>query len=1210
MSEKWTSDQLKAIETTDKAVIVSAAAGSGKTAVLIERTIRLLIDKDKQIPADKLLAVTFTNDAASQMREKLSIALNKKIEEDPTNEWLQSQQMKLQMAKIATINAFCLDLVKNNIHYFDISSGVRILDETEYSVMQTKALEEIMEKYYNEKPELMTFLNNAFCVGDDRKLSEIVLQLYNFSRSLPFKDSWFKKVLESYDINSEMYMSWEKTAFSSIFSQLEIANSSIIEADKIADSLTCYKGVANLIKEDFALAQELMRDLNSTGWDELSKKLGNISFSRFNGRADKGTSPGAIEVAKVEYIKNLRNNYKSEISAIQKSFKYSMKQIEEDLIQNKTAMEYLLMLVNDLWDYLWEQKVIKNAIDFADVELMSIQLLAEETENGYRKTQLAKDIQNGDDYRIILIDEFQDVNNLQDIIFKMLSKSEKDEIIGGNMFVVGDIKQSIYRFRQANPNIFIQTRKDAREEENKDIITEIKLRKNFRSRKCVIDFVNFVFEKIMSSELGEVDYDVDEALDLGASYDERQLDTEILIVNSSSDDEEDTENVLTDEPLTVAKRIKNMLKEGHPVFENGVSRPCRQSDFCVLLRSKTVNKEYIKAFQTVGLQAQCEELTGYLRSREISVLINMLTVIDNPMNDIALATVLMSPIFMFSADEISELRLENKASKLYSIFLGVIAENDDKINKKITLQNIVLENKCKAVVEKIRELRFYASSMTLERLIIKIYDSTDFFSLASTFKDSTQKRANLRLLLEYANSYDKSISGGLTGFIRYINVIFKNGGDLKQAGIISNTADSVAIKTIHKSKGLEYPFVFLCRTATKFTQQKRDLSKEMLINLYSGIGFRFKNNSNLTKYTTLPYDAIRISNEKELLSEEMRLLYVALTRAKEKLFITYIINDTIIKRIDSLALSISKTRGVAPSIVKSAGSMQDWLTMALLTYKNDDFLRKQCVSDCEIPLNETQADISFVTEVQDGENISSEINELAKNAEKIIASKEIISEIKRYINFEYDTSLSKTTSKLSVSEIAKKDTPFEFFYQIPSLKDEKGKLSAAEKGTATHSFMENADFENARIDVEEEINRLVSIGLLSKKEGNAINKPAVQAFFHGDFYDRIRKSRNIMREKQFLVMISELKLDDEAIIEYNNTDAMLQGIADCIFEEEDGYVLVDYKTDNVKSVDELTQHYTLQLKLYKAAFDLILDKPVKSSYIYSFKLQAGIEIDL
>ena len=1209
MSVKWTNDQLSAITTTDKGVIVSAAAGSGKTAVLIERVIRLLIDEKNQLPADKLLAVTFTNDAAAQMREKLSVALNKKIEEDPTNEWLQLQQMKLELAKISTINSFCLELVKNNIQQFDISNGVRIIDEAESFVMLEKALETVLEKHYDEDADNMSMLNNYFSIGNDNKLVDIITQLYNFSRSLPFKDSWFKNVIDSYNTDSANYKQWKTILFDNLNSEFSIIRNLFNEVCQLANSLKYYPKTKDIIlKNDLELFEEIEKTIKLGEWDKIAEALNNISFDRFYGKPDKNApKDNIIEKLVVEKIKGYRDNYKKSLESLAKLFSYSEAQITADLEASRKILESLVAIVNDLWDELWEQKVSKNAIDFSDVEILSIQLLCEETENGYKKSQLAKDIVNNNTYKIILIDEFQDVNNLQDLIFKMLSETEDDTIIGKNMFVVGDVKQSIYRFRQANPNIFIETRNDANKPQNAEKLKEIKLRTNFRSRDCVIDFVNFVFENIMSKKMGEVDYDINEALVLGADYNSKKLSTEILVIRKDEDIELDDETVDYSEPSVVAAKIRSMIDNGFPVYENSQERPCRQSDFCVLVRSRTVNKEYIEAFAQAGLSVQSEELTGYLRSREISILINMLNVIDNPMNDIAFASVLLSPIFMFSADDIAVIKNASSYRKLYPAFLTIIGETKDK---ELDIKSEELKYKCAGVVAKIKELRYYASSLTLEQLIRKIYDSTDFFLIASTYDDGAQKRANLRLLLEYAFSYDNSIGGGLTGFIRYINSVFNNGGDLKQSGVLNNYTDSVVIKTIHKSKGLEFPFVFLCRTATTFRNQRNDLSRQMLINLYNGIGFRLQEPEKYLKYTTLPYDAIKLVNETEMLSEEMRLLYVALTRAKEHLFITYSMGNNFQKKIESLAMSIARAGRVTPEIVRTANSMQDWLTMALLVYEGDSFLRDMCVAELKIPTHSTNASIEFIEGAdilsrQDlSEQQSSESIKETKPSEKIIA------EIEHYLDFKYDEKYSQTQSKLSVSEVAKKDTSLEYFYQLPRLDEEVGKLTAAEKGTATHSFMELADYDKAQQDVESEIRRLISIGLLSEKQGEAIKTKSITAFFSSKFYARMKKSKNLMREKQFLVMISDLKLDLDELSVYNGTDGMLQGIADCVFEEDDGYVLVDYKTDNVKSFDELKEHYSLQLMLYKAAFDLILDKPVKSSYIYSFKLEQGAEITL
>lgn len=1188
---KWTSEQLSAINTTDSGVIVSAAAGSGKTAVLIERTIRLLCDEKNKVPVEKLLAVTFTNDAAAQMREKLSNALNDRIELDPTNEWLQQQQMKLQMAKIATINSFCFDLVKNNVDKLDISNGVRILDETESKALIADALEETMEYNYSTNAEMMKRLNSLFCSGDDSNLCDIVLQLYQFSRSLPFKDTWFRNTIESFDDKNYKDDIWTKIILDDIKETFSLCYNNISESYRVASKLLYFSKTKEIVVDDMSIANDIQLHFENDNLQKLSHHLQNINWKRFYAKPDKN-APSAceIEIASVEYIKELREKYKNDIKKITELVSFNDADIKKDLMTSKQTLKDLLVLINDLESRIWEVKLDKNAIDFSDVEMLSIKLLTKETEDGFVRTELAQSILSEKQYQIILIDEFQDVNNLQDIIFKVLSDTDDCKIIGKNMFVVGDVKQSIYRFRQANPNIFIETQRQAHEIENNGHITEIKLKKNFRSRKNVVDFVNFVFKCVMSKKVGQIEYTNDEALQLGTEFNTPDMDTEILIVNPNE----------ADEYTITAQRIKQLIDEKTIVTENGITRACRQSDFCILLRSRTHLKEYVQALRDVGLKSLTEELSGYLRSREISILISMLTILDNPMNDIAMASVLLSPVFMFTDNDVADLRMVKAGAKLYSIMLIVIKE------KNADIYSNELIGKCKKAVDTIKTLRFYASGYSLERLIRKIYDTTDFMSFVSAYKDGKQKRANLRLLLEYANSYDNSIAGGLSGFIRYINVIFKSGGDFKQAGIVTSSSDAVIIKTIHKSKGLEFPFVFLCSSSTEFTVAKRDLSKQMIINLDSGIGFRFKDDKILASFETLPYDAVKISNRIEMLSEEMRLLYVALTRAKEKLFITFNEKESFQKKVRQIALDISREGMLSASLVKDANSMQEWLTMALIMYDGKNYLKEKYADDINLPFVPTKSNINFLNLdlKSTNEDKQSTQNEVESNIDE-----SIVNNIKHYINYVYDEKLSNTTAKLTVSEIAKKDSTLDYFYQVPKLDIDERKLTPAEKGTATHNFMQFANYEKASTNVQSEVERLVNLGHLSKKQGEAVELETVNAFFDGELYSRLKNSKNVMREKQFEVMISDLDIDIEELSQYNNTDGMLQGIADCIFEEDDGYVLIDYKTDNVKTIDELKNHYTTQLLLYKKSFDIILDKPVKSCYIYSFKLKRGIEIN-
>ncbi len=1183
----WTDEQISAINAVGKGVIVSAAAGSGKTAVLIERTIRLLCDCENKIPVEKLLAVTFTNDAASQLREKLTVALNQKIEENPENQWLLTQQLNLQRARISTINSFCFDIVKNNIDKFDISSGVRILDDVESETILQNSLEAVFEDCYKNNSEMMTYLFNCFCKDNDNILMDYVKKLYNFSLSLPFKEKWFNELLSGYEVGSDYYNKWLKILKEYLIDNFEILFSYVKEAYSIATTLTNYSKTMDVIGSDFAQVDEI-KNSDFSNLDDVLSKLNSFKFATFGSKPDDKTLVSTeTEKPLVEKIKALRDTYKNEIKDLATSVEYKERYIEQDLAENKKALSHLLFLVQNLEQKVWEEKVERNAIDFSDVEIMSVKLLSKELGDKFVRSDLAKEILSEDRYAIVLIDEFQDVNNLQDTIFKLLSKGDNLDFIGENVFVVGDVKQSIYRFRQANPNIFISNRKLANLATNSEVLEEINLRKNFRSRKNVIDFVNFVFKGIMSEEIGEVEYNSDEQLVLGANYPENPHSTEILLCSPEN------------EYQVIVNRIKQMIKDKVLVFDEGEMRPCRQKDFCILVRSgKKQGKLAINAIKEGGLSPLSEEMTGYLRSPEISLLINILNVIDNPMEEIPLVSVMYCPVFAFSDDDIATIRFLYQKERLYTGIISYKNEGED----------LVLREKCGHFLSIIKKLRVFSTSANLETLIRKIYDTTDMISLTCLYNDSEQKRANLRLLIDYANTFDETVSGGVGGFLRYINRVFDIKKDFKQAGIVFESSDAITVKTIHKSKGLEYPFVFMCGLSSEFSGFKLDINNSIQINLDSGIGFKFKNNQTLEKYTTMTYCAVQMKNRNELLSEEMRLLYVALTRAKEKLILTFAPKENAKKKYFELANDIRKSKGVVPAISKKATCFLDWIFMSLLQEEKSNPLKEKYL-DFDIG-NYLPCDskIEFISACEDGELLSFEEEITEVKSYKYLQNFELEKKIRDNINFSYEEIDTKLAAKVTVSEISKESEDFSLSFKIADL-SKKSALSPTEKGIATHLFMQFANFENAEKDVTKEALRLVGKGHLTKKQSGGVDIFTLENFFASEFYGRMKNSQNVMREKQFLVMIDDLSIENNDILsDYQNTDGMLQGVADCIFEEEDGYVLVDYKTDRVKDISNLIENYSFQLQLYKSAFDTILDKPIKSCYIYSFHLTNGIEL--
>lgn len=1181
----WTEDQLKAINTQDKGVIVSAAAGSGKTAVLVERTIRMLCDEEKKIPADKLLAVTFTNDAASQMKEKLSAALEKKIRENPENEWLVSQQEKLALAQITTINSFCYDFVRNHIHEFDFESGVSICDENDNKTIFDTALLQTMEELYETEPSDMAFLNDYLCLETDREIFEALTDLNTFFESIPFKDEWIDIQRKRYSSDEFFDEITEKTK-QKILSEIRFLT---LQAEKLkgkAERLQLTDAPLRVVSSDISKLCELIDESDNITLDELYEKMKSVKFDTFSGlRLSKNKeydNAFLLEKAACDSIKNLRNDIKKQFDALKGRIVATSEQTKRDRVVCQRLFEILIKAEDVLCKNIHDAKVQRNVLSFSDVEHMAVELLLLDR---HTRTSLCEEIVQNGYYKVILIDEFQDVNNMQDLIFKAISDTDDLEVIGKNVFVVGDMKQSIYSFRLSNPRLFDKVRKSAETQEN---VEKIDFLKNFRSRSSVIESVNFFFENLMTLDMGEIDYrDKKEQLVTGAGYN-RENDAPVE-VNIIKEEEKIPEYFGFDnEQLSIAKRIYELIKEGAKVEEDGETRGCRPGDFCILTRGRNAHKGLSKALEYVGIKSTYDASDGYLKSREISVILNLLKVLDNPMSDIPLLSVMLSPIMMFTPDDTALIRNIDKRKKLYQNLTSL-----DKI-KNISES---LYDKAAAAVNLIKELRFLSASMSTERLIRKIYLKTNYYAIASTYKDAGN-RDNLTLLLRYASSFDATSGKGLSGFLRYINSVFENGNDFKTMQVSSNSSDSVIITTMHSSKGLEYPFVFLSDLDKQMNTA--DVKKQMIVNERRGISFKYNDKELFTKSVPLHYAYLKENYIDESISEEIRILYVAMTRAKERLFLPIYLNKKNLSKLKSLATILSNTGCVCAELLKFTDGMFRWIVLLLLDHKDMEHLREISEADFSSFLLAEKG--SFTERIIEGVSTP-------KKPEEALLDDNIPMYTDSFdFSYSYDNRLSKTPAKLSVSEVVKEDKEFVFYPQIPKFSEEIGKYTAAERGTITHSFMELCDFKLASQNLDSELERLVASGKLSQRKAESIDRRAVTAFFESDIYKRLTASKNVMREKAFLVKISDINTNEIDMSEYDDTDGMLQGIADCIFEEENGYVLIDYKTDRVKDEEDLRENYKDQLKLYKAAFDIILDKPIISAYIYSFVLAKGIEV--
>lgn len=1221
----WTEAQRDAISIRGRAVIVSAAAGSGKTSVLVERLAQLLADCDDKIPAEQMAVVTFTNDAAQGMRMRLTAELEKRISENPENTWLREQLLHLGMAKISTIHAFCFDLIRENLSSLNITAGFRIADGMEQSVLLSEAVNAAIEEGCRFRREETDLLYDFFCTRTDAALEEIVTSLYKFLLSVPFGEDWLETVINrckapfspDTDILAESYLRTPEQLYRKAARMAELAcgYASDIGADKPCELM---KSEA----EAFLSAAERLRD-KALPWDE--RVAFNISFAamRFP-KIEKG-SPEEMEK---ERIQALRNAYKKLITGI-RELMLSTEQIEEDYRIHADILSALRNILASVRTEMNRVKAEKNLLDFSDAEQLTLKLLAVKREDGtLEKSSLAKEL--SEFYRVIMVDEFQDSNNIQDLIFKLLSNGGTAERNGDSFFAVGDIKQSIYRFRQANPKIFLrmteQSERYSEECASKNV--SVMLNKNFRSSREVVDFVNFIFRGIMSVRVGELDYSDDEALVMGASYDDEPRPTEIIMARSSSaaetenadtgdasaDDAETGEETsdtpeddgdpeaMTAEEMSgieleaeaVAAKISGMIKSGCTVTENGVKRPCRGGDFCVLMRDRARGAYFSKTLSGLGIGSRCEEVTGYLSSREISVLLNLLRVADNPLQDIPLLSVLMSPMFMLDADEIARIRLLNRDGFLYQAVQEALSDEHARQS---------FYPKLLRFRETVNGIRIKAARGSVESVIRSIYDDTDFIGVMNTFDDGDRKQANLKLLISYVSSYESASTGGLSGFLRYVDGVSRSGGDFSQASSAVLSEDTVAIKTIHKSKGLEYPFVFLCGISKAFNT--RDFSASVITNAELGIGLKIRKKAELKRYPSYQFAAIRDVNFSEQLSEEMRLLYVALTRARERLFITFADRKTFPRKLEKLALSYDLSGGIlTPDMCAEGKSFEDWLLMALARHPDCGAFRR--FGSIPVVQGEVPSVVysEYVCGGDTGAAAESEVAEEITEAELETAAEKI----RQAMLDGYDYSLSRLPAKLTVTDISKTDALHSQTAKKPLFALEADDISAADIGTATHAFLEHADFRAARISPENELERLVGESIISEATAERVSLSSLKSFFAGELCERMLKSEKIERERKFLVRISDIGLDDELGRKYNNTIGMLQGIVDCVFHEEDGVVLLDYKTDRVATAQQLADRYRTQLELYKLAMRVVYSKPVKGAYIYSLRLNTTIEI--
>lgn len=1181
MGVDWTTDQRHAIECRKGSVLVSAAAGSGKTAVLVERVIRRLTDKDNPCSAEDLLIVTFTRAATAQMREKIGAAILKRLSEDPTDRHLRRQYMLLPFAKICTIDSFCNDLVRENFHALGISPDYSLLDNETAVIMKNDVCEAMLERAYEEDldgrfSELSDMMSSG---SSDEDFAKLIIKMYDISTAYPFPDLWLDSLIGEYsqpDINKSR---WGGIIKKYVCDMLDYCVSSsrdmmtAMESDPIvADAY----GAA--VQNDINMYAELREKINSD-WDEALEAFKTVKYMSL-GRVPKGYESETKNV-----VTTARKKLKDLLKKVPGIMCVSSEEHADDMRLLRDPVTKLIELVKQFGREYSAEKDKMNSADFSDILHRALNLLAvSDGIGGYIKTDLARELSSH--YVEILVDEYQDINEAQDMIFRAISADEN------NLFTVGDVKQSIYRFRQAMPEIFLRRRSTTHSFESGKYPLGITLGSNFRSRVGVTSCVNYIFRQLMSTEAGELEYDDSEALNAAAKYPERDTpDCELHVVT----DKGNRADTLEAQARYVAKYIERTVREGKMlVTKGGALHPASYGDFCILLRTaKNVSSVYANALSERGIPVFSPETGGFFEAAEISFILSLLRVLDNPVQDIPLAAVMLSPLFGFSAGELADIRASAKerleAGETEPLYRSVAASADEG------------DEKAAAFLKKIESLRRLSLTLSAGELVRRVCEETGFDAIVGAMPDGERRRLNVGLLCDYAEKYEAAGNLGLSGFIRFIDKVARTSGDLATAARPSENADIVRIMTVHQSKGLEFPICILADMQHAFNE--RDNTESVLISSSAGLGMKRRTEDGISVYDTASRRAAVITSERMGRSEEMRVLYVALTRAKENLvMVTSVPNPE--KGLAKVAVECGIGERANPFAVLRMNNFSDLVLTALMRHPAADELRK--LSGVDVPIFLSEKDrFKLKVVVSDSESFMTE----SANEQKIAAKPVFFNEVQARLDYSDPRSvLSSVPAKRAASDGSERGINREYFTSLRPAFMSSGGLTPAQRGTATHKFMQFSDYSAARAGIESELARLVDGGFLSEDEGKAVNIGAAKRFFMSPLAERIFASDNVMREKKFASLFPAKFFYPELTGEAAEEKIVVQGIADCVFVEDGELVIVDYKTDTGVDAEALLDRYSAQLEIYREALSQALGMPVKETLLYSFFMNSTVKV--
>ena len=1158
-----TPEQKSAIETKGN-VLVSAAAGSGKTAVLVERVVRLLSDRENPISADRLLIVTFTNAAAAEMRTRIEKRLDSECRLNPSDIGLLKQRKLLSSAKICTIDSFCIDLVRENFERAGVSPDFKISEQNSLKAVNEGVLASLLNEYYEKGGE--DFLSLLDLVGaeyDDGNFSDYILKMYDYSRQLAFPTEWFNSLSSAYNPDGfNIENKWYKYAAEKALrtaEEMRRVNAAILDAlfedQKAYDTYSfCFT---------FAAEEEtkLYEAAKNGDWDEIFGVLSSFDLPKIpRASGEKGRAAKAAR----DYILKLAENLKKLFFDGSEGIKNQLADIYEKVL-------LLTEILNELDNRLFAEYLDRNTFTFHNIEHLALKLLCEKTSEGILPANGADELLSR--YDEVMVDEYQDTNDLQDMLFYVLSNR------GERLFAVGDVKQSIYGFRGAKPTNFLNKINSAvpveRAEENDP--KKIILGCNFRSRKEICEYINYFFERLMTEKTGGIVYNEDERLIPAARYpDPPQIPVSLEIVTNSGNSEE----ALRAEAKHIAHYINRVMQSGECIRQDeNTLRRAKFSDFSILLRNTKAKAAIVaEELRKKGIPVNFSS-EDYAETNEVSVFLSLLKVIDNPESDVELLSVLMSPIFGFTAEDTANIRIKRREGSLYSA-LVFSAENGDSRSAE--------------VLKRLEKYRILGATLTLSKLITRLLEDTDYLNTVRAREDGERRHGNLLMLAGLAEEYSADSRLGIGGFVNYVYRQSENG--MKSAAALSG-GDTVKIMSIHASKGLQFPVCIIAGTANSFNDN--DSRNSALYSADYGIGFKYYDECRQIKRTTVAREVILDSGRINTREEELRLLYVAMTRAQDKLHFSAAVGKLENKLKDSFS-ELVLSEGRPDNIFDGMGSYFDWLLMTLLIHPDGGELRSE---ENNIIPEITESRISVSVSEAGEEEKTPELNAESKEPDTQLAEK-----LKENISYTYPYErLFEVEAKCSVSALANKAESEKYAFSARPAFMSDGGITAAERGTATHKIIEFIDFDKAD-DIEAEIERLYEWQYISEREAKAVSRNKLKAFFESPLFARIKASPLVKREMRFLTEMPALAADPTLKDELADEKIIVQGAVDLCFIEDGEVVVVDFKTDRTDNPESLSAAYGEQLSIYAAACEKIFEKKVKQKIIYSFALSKEIII--